>query len=216
MRGSDDGQRYRAAARRQFLAQATEAAIVERLRQDGIDYILAQWVDIHGTPRVKGVPAVAMSAFIGGSAGLRGRRDRGHGPGSAQPRHDRHARLRLVHGRAVGDGRGARRVRHPRRRRAVAVLLADRAQAGAGAAGRDRLPDAGRRRGRAHARSRASPTARSRRSTRTASTRWRSPATTSRACRPTCPICASWCGRWRAWAGSRTRPTTRTARPSSS
>ena len=36
--------------------------IAERLRRDGIDYILAQWVDIHGTPRVKGVPASALSS----------------------------------------------------------------------------------------------------------------------------------------------------------
>ncbi|MEO6206528.1 MAG: type III glutamate--ammonia ligase [Candidatus Limnocylindrales bacterium] len=63
------------------LAQATEAAIVERLRTDSVDYILAQWVDIHGTPRVKGVPASAISAFLGGSAGFAGAATVGMGQG---------------------------------------------------------------------------------------------------------------------------------------
>jgi len=37
-----------------------------QLAKDGIDYILAQWVDIHGTPRCKGVPASAFDQFVGG------------------------------------------------------------------------------------------------------------------------------------------------------
>jgi len=63
------------------LAQAPAAEIADRLRRDGIDYILAQWVDIHGTPRVKGVPASALEAFLGGSAGFAGAATVGMGQG---------------------------------------------------------------------------------------------------------------------------------------
>jgi glutamine synthetase len=59
----------------------TEARLAELLRKDGIDYILAQWVDIHGTPRVKGVPASALHAFLGGSAGFAGAATVGMGQG---------------------------------------------------------------------------------------------------------------------------------------
>jgi len=58
-----------------------EAACAELIRRDGIDYILAQWVDIHGTPRVKGVPASALHAFLGGSAGFAGAATVGMGQG---------------------------------------------------------------------------------------------------------------------------------------
>jgi glutamine synthetase len=62
-------------------AAPDEAAIAERLRTDGIDYLLAQWVDIHGTPRVKGVPASALHSFLGGSAGFAGAATVGMGQG---------------------------------------------------------------------------------------------------------------------------------------
>jgi glutamine synthetase len=58
-----------------------EATLAELLRRDSIDYILAQWVDIHGTPRVKGVPASALHAFLGGSAGFAGAATVGMGQG---------------------------------------------------------------------------------------------------------------------------------------
>jgi len=59
----------------------SEASIRETLNRDGIDYLLAQWVDIHGTPRVKGVPASALHAFLGGSAGFAGAATVGMGQG---------------------------------------------------------------------------------------------------------------------------------------
>jgi glutamine synthetase len=58
-----------------------EAEIRETLSRDGIDYLLAQWVDIHGTPRVKGIPASALHAFLGGSAGFAGAATVGMGQG---------------------------------------------------------------------------------------------------------------------------------------
>jgi glutamine synthetase len=63
------------------LAGAPEELIAEQLGNDGIDYLLAQWVDIHGTPRVKGVPSSALSAFLGGSAGFAGAATVGMGQG---------------------------------------------------------------------------------------------------------------------------------------
>jgi glutamine synthetase len=59
---------------------ATEE-LAGRLADDGIDYILAQWVDIHGTPRCKGVPASALDQFLAGSAGFAGAATVGMGQG---------------------------------------------------------------------------------------------------------------------------------------
>ena len=55
--------------------------IRSQLRNDKIDYILAQYVDIHGTPRCKGVPASALDLFVGGSAGFAGAAVSGMGQG---------------------------------------------------------------------------------------------------------------------------------------
>jgi glutamine synthetase len=46
-----------------------------------IDYLLAQYVDIHGTPRCKGVPARALDLFMDGSAGFAGAAVSGLGQG---------------------------------------------------------------------------------------------------------------------------------------
>ena len=51
------------------------------LREGEIDYILAQYVDIHGTPRCKGVPARALDLFLAGSAGFAGAAVAGMGQG---------------------------------------------------------------------------------------------------------------------------------------
>jgi glutamine synthetase len=52
-----------------------------RLEADGITYLLAQWVDIHGTPRCKGIPASALEQFLSGSAGFAGAAAVGMGQG---------------------------------------------------------------------------------------------------------------------------------------
>ncbi|MBI4306314.1 MAG: type III glutamate--ammonia ligase [Chloroflexi bacterium] len=52
-----------------------------RLEADGITYLLAQWVDINGTPRCKGVPASALDQFLAGSAGFAGAATVGMGQG---------------------------------------------------------------------------------------------------------------------------------------
>jgi glutamine synthetase len=56
-------------------------SIARRLAEDGVSYMLAQWVDIHGTPRCKGVPASALDQFLGGSAGFAGAATVGMGQG---------------------------------------------------------------------------------------------------------------------------------------
>src|SRR5436190_633383 len=131
-----------------------EAALRDQLDRDGIDYLLAQWVDIHGTPRVKGVPASALHAFLGGSAGFAGAA----------------ARSGIRCASASKPSTCSYRV---------------------------------------------GPTAPLHRTIRWASTPSRSPATTSRVCRPTSATCETSCATWRASAGSRTRRTTKTALRSS-
>jgi glutamine synthetase len=59
----------------------TAAEIRSQIKQDGIEYILAQYVDIHGTPRCKGVPARALDLFLEGSAGFAGAAVSGMGQG---------------------------------------------------------------------------------------------------------------------------------------
>ena len=54
---------------------------VRRLETDRVGYILAQWVDLHGTPRCKGVPASAAEQFVAGSAGFAGAATVGLGQG---------------------------------------------------------------------------------------------------------------------------------------
>ena len=103
----------------------TPEQIRSRVQEDEVDYILAQWVDIHGTPRCKGVPARRARPVPRRVGRVRRRGDGRHGPGPAQPRHGRHARPRLLHARPVGDRRRPGRVRHPGGRRGVALLLAD-------------------------------------------------------------------------------------------
>ncbi len=51
---------------------ATREEIRRRLTEEGVDYILAQYVDVHGTPRCKGVPVRAFDQFLDGSAGFAG------------------------------------------------------------------------------------------------------------------------------------------------
>ncbi len=59
----------------------TADEIRARIRKDNVDYLLAQYVDIHGTPRCKGVPARALDLFLEGSAGFAGAAVWGMGQG---------------------------------------------------------------------------------------------------------------------------------------
>jgi glutamine synthetase len=59
----------------------TKEEIRDRLKQDQVDYILVQYVDIHGTPRCKGVPVHALDQLLAGSAGFAGAAVLGMGQG---------------------------------------------------------------------------------------------------------------------------------------
>jgi glutamine synthetase len=59
----------------------TAEEIRSRVRKDKVDYLLAQYVDIHGTPRCKGVPARALDLLLEGSAGFAGAAVWGMGQG---------------------------------------------------------------------------------------------------------------------------------------
>jgi glutamine synthetase len=59
----------------------TADQIRAKVQQDKVDYLLAQFVDIHGTPRCKGVPARALDLFLEGSAGFAGAAVAGMGQG---------------------------------------------------------------------------------------------------------------------------------------
>jgi glutamine synthetase len=60
---------------------ATPDAIRRRLTDDAVDYVLAQYVDVHGTPRCKGVPVRAFDRLLAGSAGFAGAAVWGMGQG---------------------------------------------------------------------------------------------------------------------------------------
>ncbi len=59
----------------------TADEVRSRIKKDKVDYLLAQYVDIHGTPRCKGVPARALDLFLEGSAGFAGAAVSGMGQG---------------------------------------------------------------------------------------------------------------------------------------
>ena len=67
--------------------------IREQLKQDGIEFILAQFVDIHGAAKVKMVPASSLDSMIDDGAGFAGAAVWGVGQGPHS--HDMLARIDL-------------------------------------------------------------------------------------------------------------------------
>ena len=65
-------------------SQTTLAAMQQRLADDGIEYLLVQFVDIHGSAKVKMVPADCLEAVTTDGAGFAGAAvwGMGHGPHS--------------------------------------------------------------------------------------------------------------------------------------
>lgn len=59
----------------------TKEDILKRMKEDKIEYLLAQYVDIHGTPRCKGVPVSHFEDLLRGSAGFAGAAVWGMGQG---------------------------------------------------------------------------------------------------------------------------------------
>ena len=52
------------------------------IKDNNVKYILAQFVDIHGSSKTKSVPAAHLEGILSGGAGFAGGRERGKGKGS--------------------------------------------------------------------------------------------------------------------------------------
>ena len=135
----------------------------DRRATTGIEFLFAQFVDMHGKPSAKLVPAHHLDDLLDRRRRLRRVRRRRHRPGPRRPGHDRDARPAHADDPAVAPERRALRLRRHGRGRAVAVLPAHdpapraRPGRGAGLRAQDRrrarvLPAAPRRRRQARAR----------------------------------------------------------------
>ncbi|MGA2402832.1 MAG: glutamine synthetase, partial [Syntrophobacteraceae bacterium] len=52
--------------------KATQASVKKKMKEDGIEFILAQFVDIHGSPKVKQVPVECFDDIVEDGAGFAG------------------------------------------------------------------------------------------------------------------------------------------------
>src|SRR3984893_2730124 len=50
----------------------TNDDLVDAVRQDGVEFVLAMFVDMHGKPCAKLIPASAIEGFVAGGAGFAG------------------------------------------------------------------------------------------------------------------------------------------------
>ena len=96
----------------------------ESSSDDRIEFLFAQFVDMHGKPSAKLVPAHHLDDLLDRRRRLRRVRRRRHRPGPARSGHDRDARPDDADDPALAPERRAVRVRRDRRGRAVAVLPA--------------------------------------------------------------------------------------------
>jgi glutamine synthetase len=69
----------------------TRTALKDQMKKDAIDYLLVQFVDIHGCPKVKMVPAEALDDVVDTGAGFAGGAVWGMGQNAAS--HDMMARI---------------------------------------------------------------------------------------------------------------------------
>ena len=166
------------------------------------------FVDMHGKPCAKLVPAQAIEGFVAGGAGFAGFAAGPDGPDARRSRHPRHARPGFLLPAAVEAGGGGRPVRPDRQRRmwpfAPRVILKRQLELPRGAGSRAQ--------GRSRSWSTSSFAAPGRRPSRSP-TRWmprRCPATTPAAC-CACSIISRPCRRISTRsAGPTTQTTTRT------
>ena len=64
---------------------ADRAEVRQRMLDDDIEYLLVQFVDINGSPKVKMVPAIHLGRRHRYRSGVRRGRLAGHGPGPPTP-----------------------------------------------------------------------------------------------------------------------------------
>ena len=114
-------------------------AIRKELDERGVEFLFAQFVDMHGKPNAKLVPVQHLDDLLDRRGGLRRLRGGRHRPGPARPGHRGDAGPALAHAPAVAAGGRPLRVRRHGGGRAVAVLPAHHPAQPARARGRARL-----------------------------------------------------------------------------
>ena len=107
-----------------LVAPQSDDEVRKLARDGGIEFLFAQFVDMHGKPNAKLVPAHHLDDLLDRRRGLRRLRGRRHRPGPARPRPHRDARRAQLHAAAVAPGRRALRLRRDGRGRGVALLPA--------------------------------------------------------------------------------------------
>ena len=107
-----------------FSAPSSREDVERHISDNDVEFLFAQFVDMHGKPSAKLVPATHLDGLLSGRRGLRGIRRRRHRPAAQRPRHGGDAGRPLAHPVAVEAERRAHRLRRARRGRGVAVLPA--------------------------------------------------------------------------------------------
>ena len=107
-----------------FTAPETLDDVRKYIRDNEIEFLFAQFVDMHGKPNAKLVPGHPPRRPDGGRGRVRGLRRRRDRAGPARSRPGGHARRALVHAAAVEGRRGAHGLRRARGGRGVALLPA--------------------------------------------------------------------------------------------
>ena len=97
------------------------ADLVAATERDGVEFLFAMFVDMHGKPCAKMVPVSAIEGLMADGAGFAGFAAGPMGQTPVVARHPGHARPELVHAGAVAARPRHHPVRPPRAGRAVAV-----------------------------------------------------------------------------------------------
>ena len=97
-------------------ARPTAEDVRRAVAEDGIEFLFAQFVDMHAKPSAKLVPAQQLDGLLADGAGLRRVRGRRHRPDARQPRPDRDARRRARSPSCRGSRRSAGSPATPRSR----------------------------------------------------------------------------------------------------
>ena len=161
----------------------THDEVRKRAKDEGIEFFLAQFVEMHGKPNAKLMPVEAIDDLLEEGAGFAGFAAGPIGPDAGLAGHAGRARHLVVHARPVAARARALRLRRDGRGRALAVLPAHDPAQRRRARRRPRVQPQDGPRGRVLPRAQGRGRAGS--SSTTRSTRATSPATTPRRCTAT-------------------------------
>ena len=107
-----------------FTAPTSADEVRAYIRNSSVEFLFAQFVDMHAKPNAKLVPAGHIDDLSDGRRGLRRLRRRRHRPAAERSRHARDPRHPQLHAAALAAHRGALRVRRDGGGRGMAVLPA--------------------------------------------------------------------------------------------